>query len=63
MVVMNRHGELVVMDDTGREREHHRLVYGAELRVAEGDKRQGAASSSPSGTHSPCRSSPRSPAW
>jgi DNA-directed RNA polymerase subunit beta' len=26
------------MDDTGREREHHRLVYGAELRVAEGDK-------------------------
>src|SRR4051812_789621 len=37
-VVMTRHGELVVMDDTGREREHHRLVYGAELRVAEGDK-------------------------
>jgi DNA-directed RNA polymerase subunit beta' len=37
-VVMNRHGELVVMDDTGREREHHRLVYGAELRIAEGDK-------------------------
>ena len=37
-VVMNRHGELVVVDDTGREREHHRLVYGAELRIAEGDK-------------------------
>jgi len=30
-VVMNRHAELVVVDDTGREREHHRLVYGAVL--------------------------------
>ncbi len=38
LVVMNRHGELVVMDETGREREHHRLVYGAELRVSEGDR-------------------------
>jgi DNA-directed RNA polymerase subunit beta' len=36
MVVMNRHGELVVMDDTGREREHHRLVYGATLKVSDG---------------------------
>jgi DNA-directed RNA polymerase subunit beta' len=38
VVVMNRHGELVVMDDTGREREHHRLVYGAAMRVADGDR-------------------------
>ncbi len=37
-VVMNRHGELVVKDDTGREREHHRLVYGAELRTRAGDR-------------------------
>src|SRR5580658_6481171 len=37
-VVMNRHGEVVLVDDTGREREHHRLVYGAMLKVAEGDK-------------------------
>jgi len=36
IVVMNRHGELVVMDDTGREREHHRLVYGAVLKVEDG---------------------------
>src|SRR6185436_12096589 len=35
-VVMNRHGELVVMDDTGREREHHRLVYGAVLKAEDG---------------------------
>jgi DNA-directed RNA polymerase subunit beta' len=38
MVVMNRHGELVIVDDTGREREHNRLVYGAELKVKEGDR-------------------------
>jgi DNA-directed RNA polymerase subunit beta' len=37
-IVMNRHGEVVLVDDTGREREHHRLVYGAMLKVAEGDK-------------------------
>jgi DNA-directed RNA polymerase subunit beta' len=35
-VVMNRHAELVVVDDTGREREHHRLVYGALLFKPEG---------------------------
>ncbi len=37
-VVMSRHAELVVLDDSGREREHHRLVYGAELRVKDGDR-------------------------
>ncbi len=36
--VMNRHGEVVIVDETGREREHHRLVYGAQLRVKEGQK-------------------------
>jgi DNA-directed RNA polymerase subunit beta' len=38
LVVMNRHGELVVVDDTGREREHHRLLYGAVMSAADGDK-------------------------
>jgi DNA-directed RNA polymerase subunit beta' len=38
IVVMNRHGEIVVMDDTGREREHHRLVYGAVLRAVDGER-------------------------
>ncbi len=42
VVVMNRHGELVIMDDTGREREHHRLVYGAVLKAEDG-ARVGAA--------------------
>src|SRR4051794_8980325 len=36
VVIMNRHGELIVMDDTGREREHHRLVYGAVLKTEDG---------------------------
>jgi len=36
-VVMNRHGELVIVDATGRERERHHLVYGAELQVKDGD--------------------------
>jgi DNA-directed RNA polymerase subunit beta' len=38
VAIMNRHGELIVMDDTGREREHHRLVYGAVLRAKHGDR-------------------------
>ncbi len=37
-IVMNRHGEIVIVDDAGREREHHRLVYGAILRVRDGEK-------------------------
>jgi DNA-directed RNA polymerase subunit beta' len=36
-VVMNRHGELVVRDETGREREHYRLQYGAIMRKKDGD--------------------------
>jgi len=35
-IVMNRHAELVIVDDTGREREHHRLVYGALIHKPEG---------------------------
>jgi DNA-directed RNA polymerase subunit beta' len=58
LVVMNRHGELVIVDDTGREREHYRLVYGAKLKVAKARRssRQLLAEWDPSR----CRSSPRS---
>ncbi|EYF03300.1 DNA-directed RNA polymerase subunit beta' [Chondromyces apiculatus] len=38
MVVMNRHGEIIVVDETGREREHNRLVYGAILKHTDGDR-------------------------
>ena len=35
---MNRHGELIIQDDSGRERERYGLVYGAHLRVKEGQE-------------------------
>ena len=38
LVVMNRHGEVVVQDDSGRERERYGLVYGAHLLVGEGSR-------------------------
>lgn len=34
--VMNRNGELAVVDETGRERERYQLVYGAKLTVNDG---------------------------
>ncbi|MEO6954909.1 MAG: DNA-directed RNA polymerase subunit beta' [Polyangia bacterium] len=38
LVVMNRHGELVLTDDQGRERERYGLTYGAKLLVKNGQK-------------------------
>ena len=38
LIVMNRNSEIVIRDDTGRERERYSIVYGANLLVAEGDK-------------------------
>ena len=35
-VVMNRNGSVAVVDDRGRERERHAVVYGAKIRVADG---------------------------
>ena len=37
LTVMNRSGEVVNLDDTGRERERFKLVYGAVLNFKEGD--------------------------
>jgi DNA-directed RNA polymerase subunit beta' len=37
LVVMNRNGEVSVFDETGREKERYPLVYGANLRVRDGD--------------------------
>jgi DNA-directed RNA polymerase subunit beta' len=39
-VVMNRQGELSVLDDLGRERERYGLQYGARLSVQDGDTAQ-----------------------
>ncbi|MGE3759484.1 MAG: DNA-directed RNA polymerase subunit beta', partial [Pseudobdellovibrionaceae bacterium] len=38
LTVMNRNGEAIVIDDTGRERERFKLVYGAILNFKEGEK-------------------------
>jgi DNA-directed RNA polymerase subunit beta' len=35
-VVISRSGEALVLDDNGREREHHKIPYGATLTVKEG---------------------------
>ncbi len=36
VVVMNRHGAIKIIDDTGRERERYNLTYGALLKVEDG---------------------------
>ena len=38
LVVIARSGELVIMNDSGRERERHKVPYGATLMVRDGDK-------------------------
>ncbi|MBI4042669.1 MAG: DNA-directed RNA polymerase subunit beta' [Deltaproteobacteria bacterium] len=38
LTVMNRHGELAIIDETGREREKYLLIYGAKLRIEENQK-------------------------
>ncbi len=37
-VVMNRHGILKIVDESGREKEQYHLVYGAFLKVKDGDR-------------------------
>ncbi len=38
LTVMNRHGELAIVDDSGREREKYTLTYGAKLLVKVGQR-------------------------
>jgi len=38
LVVMNRKGEITILDEEGRERKRYPVVYGAKLRVEEGQK-------------------------
>nr|WP_255666390.1 MULTISPECIES: DNA-directed RNA polymerase subunit beta' [Myxococcus] len=38
LVAMNRNGELVVVDDSGRERERYQVIYGARILVKEGQR-------------------------
>jgi len=38
MVVMNRNGMLVIQDEQGRDKERYQIVYGARLKVKDGQK-------------------------
>jgi DNA-directed RNA polymerase subunit beta' len=38
LVVMNRQGSIAVVDEKGRERERYAVVYGAKVKVNEGDR-------------------------
>jgi DNA-directed RNA polymerase subunit beta' len=38
LVVMNRNGSIAITDEKGRERERNKVVYGARLRVADSEK-------------------------
>jgi DNA-directed RNA polymerase subunit beta' len=38
LVMMNRHGEIVIQDESGRERERYGLTYGAKVLVKPGQK-------------------------
>ena len=38
LTVMNRGGEILILDDTGRERERFKMVYGAILNFKEGER-------------------------
>ena len=37
-IVMNRNGDIAIQDDQGRDRERNPVIYGARLRVKEGQK-------------------------
>jgi DNA-directed RNA polymerase subunit beta' len=41
LVVMNRNGELTIIAEGGRERERYRIIYGAKLKVTDGQEVEG----------------------
>ncbi len=38
LTVMNRNGEIAIIDEEGREREKYQIIYGARIQVKDGDK-------------------------
>ena len=38
LIVMNRNGEIAILDETGRERRRYSVIYGAKLRIKDGQK-------------------------
>jgi DNA-directed RNA polymerase subunit beta' len=41
LVVMNRNGELTIVAEGGRERERYQIIYGAKLKVTDGQEVEG----------------------
>ena len=41
LVVMNRNGEITIVGEGGRERERYQIIYGAKLKVLDGQKVEG----------------------
>ena len=50
LVVISRSGEIVIADQHGRERERHKVPYGAILNIKAGQNHQGRHWCSPTGT-------------
>jgi len=61
LVAMNRSGSIAIQDERGREKERYVVVYGARLKVKDGEHVK-LVSSWPSGIRTLTRSSPRSAA-
>ena len=38
LIVMNRNGSIVIQDEEGRDREKYSIVYGAKLKVTDGQE-------------------------
>jgi DNA-directed RNA polymerase subunit beta' len=38
LIVMNRNGEIAILDESGRERRRYSVIYGAKLRIKDGQK-------------------------
>lgn len=38
LIVMNRNGEIAIVDESGRERRRYSVIYGAKLRIKDGQK-------------------------
>ena len=62
LVVIARSGEVMIHDDNGRERERHKVPYGATLQVEGRRQVQGGQGARARGTRPRVRSSPSTPA-
>ena len=57
-----RSGEVMIHDDNGRERERHKVPYGATLQVKDGEQVEGGQGAGDVGPAPAVRSSPSTPA-